>query len=130
MRKMMSNKILLIEDDKFLTNDLEVILDIYDYQTDTINNVDDILKVTDFSQYKCVFLDIMMRSSGALPLGNFKESGEAAYAYIRNQSDIHIFIMSAMDKDDLILDFNQENVEYIKKPFSGMSDVLKLVKSI
>jgi DNA-binding response OmpR family regulator len=126
----MSKKILLIEDDKFLTNDLEVILDIYDYQTETLNNVDGIVNIDDFEQYKCVFLDVMMRSSGILMMKNFKESGEAAYSYIREKSQVPIFIMSAMDKDDIKINFNKPNVTYIKKPFSGMDQILKLVNSI
>ena len=126
----MSKKILLIEDDKFLTNDLEVILDIYDYQTETLNNVDDIVNIDDFEQYQCIFLDVMMRSSGKIMMKNFKESGEAAYSYIREKSKVPIFIMSAMDKDDININFNKPNVTYIKKPFSGMDQILKLVNSI
>lgn len=127
----MSNKILLIEDDKFLTNDVEVILDIYGFQTKTINNVDDITKIDDFSKYKCIFLDIMMRSDGVLPMKKHKESGEAAFEYIRkNSKTVPIFIISAMDRNDIDIDFKSKNVNYIKKPFSGMEQLLKLVNSI
>lgn len=127
----MSKNVLIIEDDKFLTNDLELILEVSNTSTKIINDVDKLISIKNFDIYDCIFLDIMMRTKGEIPMNNFTEAGEAAYFYIREISkNIPIFIISAMDKEDINVDFNKDNVKYIKKPFESMEQVLELVDSI
>jgi DNA-binding NtrC family response regulator len=127
----MTEKILIIEDDRSLSADIEIILSFFDYKVEVINRVDEIIKVKNFDKYKCIMLDIMMKTEGQLNMDNFKESGEAAYSYIRSKSkNTPIIIMSAMDKEDISINFTKQNVFYIKKPFSGMDQLVEMVTSI
>lgn len=127
----MTKKILIIEDDRSLSGDIKIILDFYDYEVNIINRVDDLVNIPDFSIYHCIMLDIMMKTEGTLNMAGYKESGEAAFAYIRKiSSKTPIIIMSAMDKDDIQINFKKDNVSYIKKPFSGMDQLLEKVSSI
>jgi CheY-like chemotaxis protein len=125
----MTNKILIIEDDKYLSEDMKSILELFDYETQIINDVDELVEITDFKSFHKIFLDIMMRTDGALHMNDFNESGEAALSYIRSKNrTTKVIVMSAMDQEDINIDFSLPNVKYVKKPFSGMDQLLELVK--
>lgn len=122
---MKKSKVLVIEDDKYLTSDIEAILDIYDYDVEIINDVDELCDYPNFDKYSYIFLDIMMKTTGRLPAENCAEAGESAYKYIRKKrKDIPIIVMSAMDKEDIEVDFNNDSTLYIKKPFSGIDELI------
>lgn len=124
----MKEKILIIEDDKYLTDDIEIILDLFDYETSVVNYVDDIKKIDSFHEFKVILLDIMMRTNGAIDMNNHKESGEVVYQLIRNESEeTPVIVMSAMDKEDININFSDINTKYIKKPFSGIEQLMELI---
>jgi len=124
----MKEKILIVEDDRYLADDIQTILELFDYQTQVVNDVDDILKVGDMNNLKLILLDIMMRTDGEIEMNGFKESGEAVYSYIRKKyKNIPIVIMSAMDKEDININFNDNHTKYIKKPFSGIEQLMELI---
>lgn len=124
----MNNKILIVEDDKFITDILQESLELFDYDVTVINHIDEIAEFSNFNKYKVILLDIMMKTEGQLNLGKFSESGEAAYELIRKDSpNTKVIVMTALERDDIDIDFSNENTLYMKKPFSELEQILDAI---
>jgi DNA-binding response OmpR family regulator len=125
-----NNRILVVEDDRYITSDLKLALEIFGYDPTIINKADEVLEIADFDSFKCIILDIMMKTYGKLEKPQNLEAGEAIYYHIRKSSNTPIIIASAMDKEDIDINFDDEKVEYLKKPLSGLDEIMGLIKRV
>ena len=125
----MSN-VLLIEDDRFLIDDLKTFIEfeghactIYTGPDEVIDNIDTL------KQFDAIILDIMMSRGSYLQDSDVRfETGELLYKQIREKyPDVKMFIISAKNFTDMQIDFASEaNVETISKPFdSTASELIK-----
>ena len=112
-------RILIIEDDKYLTDDLRFFIEgaghtceVYRYADDVIENLDT------FGQYDLIILDIMMmRGTKIVDDKPDIETGEILYSKIRKKyHKKRIIILSAKDFKAMTIDFSKEaNVDIIEK---------------
>lgn len=125
----MSN-VLLIEDDRFLIEDLKTFIEyeghtctIYTGPDEVIDNIDSL------NQFDAIILDIMMSRGRYLQGEDLNlETGELLYQKIRERHPIlKVLIISAKNFSDMQIDFaSEENVETISKPFdSTASELIK-----
>lgn len=124
------SKILLIEDDRFLIDDLKTFIE-YEGHTCTIyTGPDEVIDNLDsLNQFDAIILDIMMSRGSYLQEEDLNlETGELLYQKIRERyPDLKVLIISAKNFDDMQIDFaSEENVEIISKPFdSTASELIK-----
>lgn len=102
-------KILIVEDDEKLRNELEIFLKNNGYETETIktfdNTINDILKINP----DLILLDINLPGV----------DGEYVCKEIRKQSDMGIIIVTSRDNElDELLSINYGADHYITKPFN------------
>ena len=125
----MSN-VLLIEDDRFLIEDLKTFIEyeghtctIYTGPDEVIDNIDSL------DQFDAIILDIMMSRGRYLQEEDLNlETGELLYQKIRERHpQLKFLIISAKNFSDMQIDFaSEENVETISKPFdSTASELIK-----
>ena len=102
-------KILIVEDDEKLRNELEIFLSNYGYQVETLkifnNTIEDILKMNP----NLILLDINLPGA----------DGEYICKEIRKQSNMGIIIITSRDNEiDELLSINYGADHYITKPFN------------
>lgn len=103
------NKILVVEDDEKLRNELEIFLNKNGYKAETLrkfdNTIEDILKVNP----DLLLLDINLPNT----------DGEYICKEIRKQSDMPIIIITSRDNElDELISINYGADHYITKPFN------------
>ena len=123
----MSN-VLLIEDDRFLIEDLKTFIEFEGHTCDAFTGPDEVIENLDhLSRYDVIVLDIMMARGTYLQDENSNlETGELLYQRIRDKyPDMRFLIISAKNFDEMHIDFTQEeNVATIAKPFSSTASEL------
>lgn len=116
----MSYKILLVEDDKKISEIIEKYLQNNDFKVDIVFNGIDALEKFSRNNYHLVVLDIMMPG-----INGFEVLSE-----IRTISDIPVVIVTAKkDEIDRLNGFNKGADDYIVKPFSP-KEMVKRVEAI
>src|SRR3989344_3740264 len=101
-------KILIIEDDKVLSDNLQKILQKEGFAVDTVNSKTDGLIKTEVNEYDCLVLDIN------LPDGNGFDLLESLR---KSKNDTPIIIVTARDQiDDRINGLNLGADDYVLKP--------------
>lgn len=125
----MSN-VLLIEDDRFLIEDLKAFIE-FDGHICTIYTGPDMVidNLKDLNRFDAIILDIMM-SRGSYLQGEDPrfETGELLYQRIRSlYPTLKIIIISAKNFDDMQVNFAAEQyVDTVSKPFdSTASELIK-----
>ena len=124
--------VLLIEDDRFLIDDLKTFIEyeghtciIYTGPDEVIDNLDSL------NQFDAIILDIMMSRGAYLQQEDLSfETGELLYQRIRERHpDLKVIIISAKNFSDMQIDFAMEdNVDTISKPFdSTASELIKRI---
>ena len=127
----MSN-VLLIEDDRFLIDDLKTFIEyeghscvVYIGPDEVINNLDSL------NRFDAIILDIMMARGSYLQEEDVRfETGELLYLKIREKyPGLPVIIISAKNFHDMQINFAaEENVETISKPFdSTASELIKRI---
>ena len=125
----MSN-VLLIEDDRFLIEDLKAFIE-FDGHTCTIYTGPDMVidNLKDLNRFDIIILDIMMSRGSYLQDEDPRfETGELLYQRIRSlYPTLKIIIISAKNFDDMQVNFAAEQyVETVSKPFdSTASELIK-----
>ena len=123
----MSN-VLLIEDDRFLIEDLKTFIEFEGHTCDAFTGPDEVIENLDhLSRYDVIVLDIMMaRGTYLQDEDSNLETGELLYQRIRDKyPDMRFLIISAKNFDEMHIDFTQEeNVATIAKPFSSTASEL------
>jgi len=125
----MSN-VLLIEDDRFLIDDLKTFIEYEGHICSVFTGPDEVIENLDaLDEFDAIILDIMMTRGRYLQDAdpNF-ETGELLFQKIREKyPNQAIYIISAKNFADMQIDFSaQDNVFTISKPFdSTASELIK-----
>jgi DNA-binding response OmpR family regulator len=118
--KFMSYKILLVEDDKKISEIIDKYLKKNDFETSIVFNGIDALEKFSKNNYHLIILDIMMPGI----------SGFEVLSEIRTISDVPVVIVTAKkDEIDRLTGFNKGADDYIVKPFSP-KELVKRVEAI
>ena len=120
--------VLLIEDDRFLIEDLKTFIEFEGHTCHAFPGPDEVIENIDhLSKYDVIVLDIMMARGKYLQDENSGlETGELLYKRIRSKyPDMRVLIISAKNFDEMHIDFTrEENVSMIAKPFSSTASEL------
>ncbi len=124
------SKVLLIEDDRFLIDDLKTFIEYEGHDCIIYTGPDEVIdNLGQMGGYDAIILDIMMcRGSYLQEEDPDFETGELLYLKIREQHPgLLIFIISAKNFTDMQINFADEaNVITISKPFdSTASELIK-----
>lgn len=123
----MSN-VLLIEDDRFLIDDLKTFIEFEGHVCTIYTGPDQVIEnLNQLQQFDVIILDIMMRRGKYLQEEDPDfETGELLYQRIREKlPDQKMLIISAKNFSEMRIDFAKErNVDTIIKPFSSTASEL------
>ena len=127
----MSN-ILLVEDDRFLIDDLKTFIEYEGHTCEVFTGPDEVIdKIDSLDYFDVIILDIMMSRGSYLQQENVDfETGELLYQKIRDRyPELPVIIISAKNFTDMQINFSAEpNVNTISKPFdSTASELIKLL---
>ncbi|HIG39330.1 MAG: response regulator [bacterium] len=127
----MSN-VLLVEDDRFLIDDLKTFIEYEGHTCVVYTGPDDVIENLDsMNRFDAIILDIMMARGSYLQEEDVHfETGELLYLKIRKKyPDLPVIIISAKNFHDMQIDFATENnVEMVSKPFdSTASELIKRI---
>lgn len=125
-------KILIIEDDSFMAEDLNTLLGFLGHDCVIASSADyfyDIFVVGGQS-FDFVILDIMMKAPERFLVEDHLETGESIMKEIRKVSDVNVCVLTAKDKEDLNIKFDGRdgNVFYIKKPLIDFESIIKIIE--
>lgn len=116
----MNNKILIVEDDRYISEMIRDTLGKQGFAISTVFDGEEALKIVESQNFDLILLDIMIP----------KIDGMECLKVIRNKSMIPILIMSAKGEDvDKALGLGFGADDYIAKPFS-MIELVARVKAI
>ena len=122
------SKVLLIEDDRFLIDDLKTFIEFEGHSCTIYTGPDQVIEnLKELQQFDVIILDIMMsRGSYLQDEDPDFETGELLYLRIRKQlPDLRILIISAKNFTEMKINFSGErNVETVSKPFSSTASEL------
>ena len=122
------SRTLLIEDDRFLIEDLSTFIEYEGHTCKVYTGPDDVLdNIQKLGDFDVVILDIMMsRGSYLQDEDPGFETGELLYLRIReNFPELPIIIISAKNFDDMKIDFaKEEHVDTVSKPFDSTASEL------
>lgn len=127
------NKVLIVDDDKYFTDDLSIFLEMEGVKADVINQADELFsKVNGLSKYDVVLLDVMFRKGSHAEDTVGLETGEAFYRVFRKiYPNKKVVVVSAKDKENINISFNSLNTLYVPKPLSrSINEILDLVKDV
>jgi CheY-like chemotaxis protein len=122
------SKVLLIEDDRFLIDDLKTFIEFEGHSCTIYSGPDQVIEnLKELQQFDVIILDIMMsRGSYLQDEDPDFETGELLYLRIRKElPDLRILIISAKNFTEMQINFSRErNVETVSKPFSSTASEL------
>lgn len=126
------SKVLLIEDDRFLIEDLKTFIEYEGHVCTVHTGADEVIEnLESLGQFDAIILDIMMARGKYLQDENpGYETGELVYQKIRAQfPTLLVLIISAKNFSDMQINFaTEEHVEMISKPFdSTASELIKRI---
>ena len=120
--------VLLIEDDRFLIEDLKTFIEFEGHTCDAFPEPDEVIENLEaLAKYDVIVLDIMMARGRYLQEEESDlETGELLYQRIREKyPDIRVLIISAKNFDEMHIDFSREdNVAFIAQPFNSTASEL------
>ncbi len=126
-------KILIIDDDRFLTKSMERSLTKGGYDITVINKASDIVgNMKKIKDYDLILLDLMMRKPADLDVRPEEETGEALFRSIRKlKKSMPVIIITGKDKDDIKTKFSKINVQVLIKPFSSrFEDLYEAIRNV
>ena len=114
-------KILIIDDDKYLTSPLKSSLEHNGHTVFVINKAKDLLDdLTIINEYNLIILDLMMRKPQNLVVPKSKETGETIFEKIKEiNKDIKIIIVTGKDNGDIKTNFKALKIPLLTKPFNA-----------
>jgi len=123
-------KILVIDDDKFFTEDIEMLLDFEDIPTEIVNSSDELFdRLPNISDYSSILLDIMFRRGKKLKDNSNLESGEVFFNLIREKNKkIPIIILTAKNKEELNIALDEKTYFFRKPLGDSISEIIGIIK--
>ena len=124
------SKVLLVEDDRFLIDDLKTFIEYEGHTCAVFTGPDEVIdQLESLGSFDVIILDIMMSRGSYLQEEDVSfETGELLYQKIREKyPDLPMMIISAKNFNDMQINFAAEkNVNTISKPFSSTaSEVIR-----
>lgn len=126
-------RVLIVDDDKYFTEDLSIFLEMEDMRADVINTADELFaRLNDLSIYDVVLLDVMFRKGSHAEESTDLETGEAFYNAFREvYPEKPVIIVSAKNKSEIKIPFDNVLTMHIRKPLtSTIKEVLDLIKGL
>lgn len=122
------SKVLLIEDDRFLIEDLKTFIEFEGHSCTVYFGPDQVIEnLKELQQFDVIILDIMMSRGKYLQEEDPDfETGELLYQRIREElPEQKILIISAKNFNEMQINFSTErNVDTITKPFGSTASEL------
>lgn len=122
------SKVLLIEDDRFLIEDLKTFIEFEGHSCTVYTGPDQVIEnLKELQQFDVIILDIMMSRGKYLQEEDPDfETGELLYQRIREElPEQKILIISAKNFNEMQINFSTErNVDTITKPFGSTASEL------
>lgn len=126
-------KILIIDDDRFLTNAISNSLNKNGYSVKVINKSKDMISVEKIiEKYDLVLLDLMMRKPEGLEVNPGEETGEALYKLIKKMDkNKPVIIITGKDSMDIKTKFHKDETQVLLKPLSSRyEDLYGAIKNV
>lgn len=124
-------KILLIDDDIYLTDTISYFLKKYGFKVDVVNKCSslDFDKIT--NSYNVIVLDLMMRRPVGVDIPRNQETGEWIYKNIKERSsDQKIVIATGVDSPGMASKFHRDGTALLKKPLDPkFEDLIQAIKN-
>lgn len=115
----MSKKLLVVDDDKYFTDDLKILLELDGYNVTVINNSEDLFsEIESMHKWDYLILDLMFRA-GSFGDDSNLEAGEIFYNKMREKSSIPTVIISAKNRNEVNIDLSDRNTSFLRKPLSN-----------
>ena len=125
--------ILVIDDDKFITQAINESLTSSGYVVTVVNKSSKIMsEINKINEYDCVLMDLMMRCPPEVQRAPREETGEALYKEIKKKNKkIPIVIMTGKDLSDIKTNFSSMGTKVLLKPFhSKLEEIYEAIKSV
>lgn len=126
-------KILIVDDDRFLTKRLDNSLSKHGYDVSVINKSTDLNENMDvFENHDLILLDLMMRKPEKLVVRDNEETGEAIYRLIKKkEKNKPVIIITGKDRADIATRFDRDNTKVLSKPFDQRyKDLYEAIESV
>lgn len=126
-------RILLVEDDKYLSDDLHFFITEAGHSCEVYHSADQFMTNIDkLGEFDKIILDIMMMKGKLIrKLDADQETGEFLYKELRKRfPEIPVIVLSAKDYANMIVDFSDEsNVYTLRKPVNEdvLRELMKLI---
>lgn len=114
-------KILIIDDDRFLTTSIQSALHSRGYTLTVLNKARELTEnVAVIDQHDLVLLDLMMRKPPGLVINPGEETGEALFRLIRqNHKTIPVIVMTGKENEEVQTKFNKLGITVLSKPLDA-----------
>ena len=125
-------KVLIIDDDKFVSAVLEEFLTSRGYKVSVVNRISDLMKNFEMIKgFDCIFLDLMMRSPPGFRQPG-EEAGENVFRLIRKSDKKKpVIIITGKELDEIKTDFEKINIPVIQKPFDPrFEDIDRVLRDV
>ena len=126
-------KILIVDDDRFLTNRLDSSLTNHGHDITVINKSTELNEKLDiFKDYDLILLDLMMRKPEKLVVNGNEETGEAVYRLIKKMDkNKPVVVITGKDRNDIATRFSREGTKVLQKPFDHRyKDLYEAIESV
>lgn len=111
--------ILIIDDDRFVTNKLFTNLNNRGHFVEVINKSYSILEaINQSNKYDAIILDLMMRKPSDLTVNKKEHTGEAIFKKLRQSFKGKIIITTGVDMKEITINFKQQKIPVLLKPLS------------
>ena len=127
-------KVLVIEDDRFITDDLRFFIEAEGNQCELYTSASEVVEnLAEFGKYDLIVLDIMMRKGPLInKIEEDMETGEFLFKMIRRKyPKLRMIIISAKDYGHMKIKFKKEaNVDTLRKPANEQfyKDLVQLIE--
>jgi CheY-like chemotaxis protein len=114
-------RILIIDDDRFLTTSIQSALHSRGYSLTVLNKARELTENPDvIHQHDLVLLDLMMRKPPGLVINPGEETGEALFRLIRQtHKDIPVIIMTGKENEEVETTFSKLGITVLLKPLDA-----------
>lgn len=126
-------KVLIVDDDRFLTQRLDNTLTKHGYDVTIINKANELNKdLNVFEKHDVILLDLMMRKPEDLVVKDNEETGEAIYRLIKQKDkNKPVVVITGKDKSDIVTRFDRDNTKVLLKPFNQRyEDLYEAIESV
>lgn len=114
-------RILIIDDDRFLTTSIQSALQSRGYTLTVLNKAKELTENLEvIHQHDLILLDLMMRKPPGLVINPAEETGEALFRLIRQtHQDIPVIVMTGKENEEVETKFTKLGITVLLKPLDA-----------